>query len=127
METWLCIFFGIFFGAIPCFVAVWMIDGAVRSRPALLRRFNTPLGAGVAGTTMLIGGLAFSLTSTPRKIRQLIGDLERAGFKNRGGKGPHRNFEHPRGERVTKSGNLGDDAKPSPEHKVKRAIERSHP
>ena len=28
----------------------------------------------------------------PRKIRQLIADLEKAGFVNRGGKGSHRNF-----------------------------------
>src|SRR6516165_1132131 len=33
----------------------------------------------------------------PRKVRQLIADLERAGFVNRGGKGSHRNFAHPRG------------------------------
>jgi predicted RNA binding protein YcfA (HicA-like mRNA interferase family) len=30
----------------------------------------------------------------PRKIRQLIADLENAGFINRGGKGSHRNFLH---------------------------------
>jgi predicted RNase H-like HicB family nuclease len=28
----------------------------------------------------------------PRKLRQLIADLERAGFANRGGKGSHRNY-----------------------------------
>jgi predicted RNA binding protein YcfA (HicA-like mRNA interferase family) len=31
----------------------------------------------------------------PRKIRDLIADLEAAGFVNRGGKGSHRNFVHP--------------------------------
>jgi predicted RNA binding protein YcfA (HicA-like mRNA interferase family) len=31
----------------------------------------------------------------PRKIRELIADLEKAGFINRGGKGSHRNFAHP--------------------------------
>jgi predicted RNA binding protein YcfA (HicA-like mRNA interferase family) len=39
-----------------------------------------------------------------RKIRELIRDLERAGFVNRGGKGGHRNFVHPQGGRVTISG-----------------------
>jgi len=31
----------------------------------------------------------------PRKIRELIEDLKRAGFIDRGGKGSHRNFIHP--------------------------------
>lgn len=60
-----------------------------------------------------------------RKIRELIRDLERAGFVNRGGKGPHRNFQHPRRGRVTLSGHLGDDAKPYQEREVRRAIEES--
>ena len=54
----------------------------------------------------------------PRKVRELISDLERAGFINRGGRGPHRNFEHPRGGRVTLSGQPGDDAKPYQEKAV---------
>ena len=29
----------------------------------------------------------------PRKVRELIRDLERAGFNDRGGKGSHRNYE----------------------------------
>jgi predicted RNA binding protein YcfA (HicA-like mRNA interferase family) len=33
----------------------------------------------------------------PRKIRQLIKDLENVGFVNRGGKGSHRNFLHEKG------------------------------
>ena len=37
----------------------------------------------------------------PRKVRQLIADLEKAGFVNRGGKGSHRNFTHPKGVRLT--------------------------
>jgi predicted RNA binding protein YcfA (HicA-like mRNA interferase family) len=61
----------------------------------------------------------------PRKVRELIGDLERAGFINRGGKGPDRNYEHPRGGRVTLSGQPGDDAKPYQEREVRRAIEES--
>lgn len=32
----------------------------------------------------------------PRKIRELIADLEKAGFENQGGKGSHRNFCHPK-------------------------------
>ena len=47
----------------------------------------------------------------PRKIRELIRDLETAGFINRGGKGNHRNFIHESGGVVTLSGNPGDHAK----------------
>ena len=59
----------------------------------------------------------------PRKVRQLIADLERAGFANRGGKGSHRNFTHARGVRVTLSGSAGDDAKHYQERDVRRATE----
>ncbi|GMU55894.1 MAG: hypothetical protein AMXMBFR33_50400 [Candidatus Xenobia bacterium] len=61
----------------------------------------------------------------PRKVRELIRDLEQAGFVDRGGKGSHRNFEHPGGIRVTISGQPGDDAKPYQEREVKRVIEES--
>ena len=61
----------------------------------------------------------------PRKIRELIRELERAGFSNRGGKGSHRNFEHPDGVRVTVSGQLGDDAKRYQEREVDTAIAES--
>ncbi len=61
----------------------------------------------------------------PRKIRELIRDLEKANFANRGGKGSHRNYEHASGARVTVSGKLGDDAKPYQEREVKDAIEES--
>ena len=61
----------------------------------------------------------------PRKIRELIRDLERAGFINRGGRGDHRNFEHPQGARVTISGQLGDDAKPYQEREVRKKIQES--
>lgn len=54
-----------------------------------------------------------------------IGDLEKAGFVNRGGKGSHRNFIHPKGPRVTISGNLRDDAFPYQEREVRRRIEES--
>ena len=61
----------------------------------------------------------------PRKIRELIRDLEGAGFVNRGGKGSHRNYEHPNGPRVTISGQAGDDAKPYQEREVRQAIEEA--
>jgi predicted RNA binding protein YcfA (HicA-like mRNA interferase family) len=55
----------------------------------------------------------------------LIADLERVGFVNRGGKGSHRNFIHPKGQRVTISGHTGDDALPYQERQVQRRIEES--
>lgn len=61
----------------------------------------------------------------PRKIRQLIKDLEEAGFINRGGKGSHRNFLHKKGIVLTLSGKLGDDAKPYQEKLVRQKIEES--
>lgn len=62
----------------------------------------------------------------PRKIRELIRDLERAGFTNRGGKGSHRNFEHPKvTQTVVLAGKEGDDAKQYQESAVKRAIKES--
>jgi predicted RNA binding protein YcfA (HicA-like mRNA interferase family) len=59
----------------------------------------------------------------PLKVRQLIADLTRAGFTDRGGKGSHRNFTHPKGVRVTLSGSSGDDAKHYQERDVRRALE----
>jgi len=62
----------------------------------------------------------------PRKIRDLIKDLEDAGFVDRGGKGSHRNFVHSKVTKpITISGNLGDDARPYQEKAVKLAIEES--
>ena len=55
----------------------------------------------------------------PKKIRELIKELEKAGFINRGGKGNHRNFIHPCGIVLTISGKPGDDAKPYQEKLVK--------
>ena len=63
----------------------------------------------------------------PRKIRELIRDLLRAGFEDRGGKGSHRNFVHPRvGKPVTLSGHEGDDAKRYQERAVHLAIEEAN-
>ncbi len=62
----------------------------------------------------------------PRKIRELIRELEAAGFVNRGGKGDHRNFVHPRVVKpVTISGKTGEDAKHYQEKSVRIAIEES--
>jgi len=59
----------------------------------------------------------------PRKIRQLIMDLEKFGFVNRGDKGSHRNFWHPKCSYVVRlSGNSGADALPYQEKAVKRAL-----
>src|SRR3989337_2148001 len=61
-----------------------------------------------------------------RKIRELIRDLEAAGFFDRGGKGDHRNFVHPKVTKpVTISGKPGDDAKHYQEKAVMAAIEES--
>jgi predicted RNA binding protein YcfA (HicA-like mRNA interferase family) len=61
----------------------------------------------------------------PRKVRQLIADLERAGFVNRGGKGSHRNYIHPQGLRITVSGPPGADARHYQEKQVRCRIEES--
>jgi predicted RNA binding protein YcfA (HicA-like mRNA interferase family) len=63
----------------------------------------------------------------PGKVRELMRDLERAGFINRGGKGSHRNYLHSRGVRITISGNGGDDAKHYQERDVKKAIREAQP
>jgi len=62
----------------------------------------------------------------PPKIRDLITELEQAGFKNRGGKGSHRNFTHPNVlEPITISGKTGNDAKHYQVKAVRLAIEES--
>jgi predicted RNA binding protein YcfA (HicA-like mRNA interferase family) len=62
----------------------------------------------------------------PRKIRELIAELLQAGFADRGGKGSHRNFSHPKCSLpVTISGKSGDDAKQYQERQVTVAIEES--
>jgi predicted RNA binding protein YcfA (HicA-like mRNA interferase family) len=62
----------------------------------------------------------------PRKIRELIADLETAGFEDRGGRGSHRNFVHPKvAKPVTISGKAGEDAKKYQERAVIKAIEES--
>ena len=59
----------------------------------------------------------------PRKVRQLIADLEKVGFVNRGGKGSHRNFLHSKCPYVVRlSGTTGADALPYQEKDVLRAL-----
>ncbi|MEX2142393.1 MAG: type II toxin-antitoxin system HicA family toxin [Pirellulales bacterium] len=62
----------------------------------------------------------------PRKVRDLVKDLQDAGFTliRGAGKGSHRKFTHPiYNGAVTLSGQDGDDAKNYQEKQVKRAIE----
>jgi predicted RNA binding protein YcfA (HicA-like mRNA interferase family) len=59
----------------------------------------------------------------PPKFRDLIAELEHAGFKNRGGKGNHRNYVHPGlSKPITISGKLGDDAQRYQIRAVRTAI-----
>ncbi len=60
-----------------------------------------------------------------RKIRELIKELEMAGYIDRGGKGSHRNFMHISGVVLTLSGKPGDDAKPYQEKLVKEKIQET--
>lgn len=65
----------------------------------------------------------------PRKIRQLIGDLESAGFRQvPGGKGSHRKFKHPAlSGAVILSGKDGEDARAYQEKHVKMALHSVKP
>lgn len=60
----------------------------------------------------------------PRKIRQLIADLESAGFVEApGDKGLHRKSRHPkRAGSLIWSGHEGDDAHPYQEKQVRNAV-----
>jgi predicted RNA binding protein YcfA (HicA-like mRNA interferase family) len=62
----------------------------------------------------------------PPKIRELVAELQKAGFMDRGGKGSHRNFVRPKVTKpITISGNPGDDAKHYQVRAVRLAIEES--
>jgi len=53
----------------------------------------------------------------------LIAELQRNGFTNRGGKGSHRNFNHPKRKRVlTVSGKLSEHAEKYQIKDVRNAI-----
>ena len=58
----------------------------------------------------------------PKKIRELVRSLKKAGFVDRGGKGSHRNFTHPSGAKITLSGKASDDAKRYQERDVEKAL-----
>jgi predicted RNA binding protein YcfA (HicA-like mRNA interferase family) len=57
----------------------------------------------------------------PKKLAQLLMDLARAGFVSRGGKGSHRNYEHPSGYRLLVSVHKGE-AKPYQQRDIEEAI-----
>ena len=62
----------------------------------------------------------------PPKIRELISELQKAGFTDRGGKGSHLNCVHPKVTKpITISGSPGDDAKHYQVRAVRRALEES--
>ena len=62
----------------------------------------------------------------PRKLRELMADLKRAGFVLEPGRGSHRKFRHAKGQTVILSGHgEGVDAKPYQERQVKNTIEES--
>jgi predicted RNA binding protein YcfA (HicA-like mRNA interferase family) len=59
----------------------------------------------------------------PRKIRQLISDLEHAGFLLTPGKGSHRKFRHTQyAGAVILSGRDGDEAHHYQEKQVRNAV-----
>jgi len=58
--------------------------------------------------------------------KKLIAELEKAGFVNRGGKGSHRKFVHPKVQKpVVLSGSPGRDALQYQQKAVRAAIEES--
>ena len=64
----------------------------------------------------------------PRKIRELVAELERAGWLHTGGgKGSHRKFAHPGSRRkIVLSGANGADAHPYQEKLVKQGLMEVH-
>ena len=69
-----------------------------------------------------------ALVSMPRKIRQLIAELEAAGFvRVDGGKGSHRKFRHTRfAGAVILSGQDGHDAQHYQEKQIRHAIRETN-
>jgi predicted RNA binding protein YcfA (HicA-like mRNA interferase family) len=57
----------------------------------------------------------------PKKLAQLLTDLAKAGYVNRGGKGSHRNYEHACGHRLVVSVHKGE-AKPYQQRDIEEAI-----
>jgi predicted RNA binding protein YcfA (HicA-like mRNA interferase family) len=64
----------------------------------------------------------------PPKVRDLMSELEKAGFIDRGGRGSHRNYTHEQASLpITISGKPGDDAKPYQVKAVRNAIKEVKP
>jgi len=62
----------------------------------------------------------------PKKVRELISQLEKAGFIDKGGKGSHRKFVHPNvALPIVISGKLGSDARKYQEKAVARALKEA--
>jgi len=61
----------------------------------------------------------------PPKIRELERALLKAGFTKLGGKGSHRNYQHPSGVRLTIGGKPGQDAKHYQVRLVAKALEEA--
>jgi predicted RNA binding protein YcfA (HicA-like mRNA interferase family) len=62
----------------------------------------------------------------PRKIRELVRDLKKAGYELDRQRGSYRIFKHPKiAQHITISGHESDDAHHYQEKKVKEAIERA--
>lgn len=62
----------------------------------------------------------------PRKLRELIVDLKRAGFVQEPARGSHRKFRHPKGVTAVLSGHgEGTDALAYQERHVRQVIEES--
>lgn len=69
---------------------------------------------------MVLYGTVFWM---PKKVKELMRELECAGFVNRSGKGSHRNYLHPRGIKLTISGKPGADAKRYQEKQVRERFQ----
>jgi len=62
----------------------------------------------------------------PRKLRELIADLKRAGFVQEPARGSDRKFRHPKGVTAVLSGHSeGADALPYQERHVHQVIEET--
>lgn len=62
----------------------------------------------------------------PKKIREMEKLITQAGWINRGGKGSHRNYVHPRtGAVVTLCGKTGDDCPRYLERQINKALEEN--
>jgi len=94
-----------------------------------MRRHGDHLRLDILTTTMAVPIWYYNaiIRFMPPKIRELIKQLENAGFVNRGGKGGHRNFRHVKGINVTISGKPGGDAKPYQVIETNRAIRLVNP